>query len=90
MAASTKMRFSGWRRCPAWEWTPRNRSLPKSAIPRRPYPIGIEVGFAHSTVGFRKAAGREFYFFASPPKVKRSPVLKMRSLFFTPTGGLLT
>src|SRR6266478_1296924 len=37
-SASTRMQSSGWRRCPVWEWTQRSRSLPKSALPHRPFP----------------------------------------------------
>src|SRR5438445_10780152 len=36
-SASTKMPFSGWRRCRVWEWTQHSRSLPKSAPPQRPF-----------------------------------------------------
>jgi hypothetical protein len=33
-----KMPFSGWQRCPVWEWTQRSRSLPKSALSQQPFP----------------------------------------------------
>src|SRR5712691_7238957 len=33
-----KMAFSGWRKCPVWEWTQHNRSLPKSVPLQRPFP----------------------------------------------------
>jgi len=34
---STRMQSSGWRRCRVWEWIQRNRSLPRSAPPQRPF-----------------------------------------------------
>ena len=36
-SASIRMQFSGWRRCPAWEWTQHNRSLLKSVLPQQPF-----------------------------------------------------
>ena len=36
-SASTRMQSSGWRRCPVWEWIRRSRSLPKWALPQRPF-----------------------------------------------------
>ena len=37
-SVSIKMLSSGWRKCPVWEWTQRSRSLPKWALPQRPFP----------------------------------------------------
>ena len=38
LLSRTRMRSSGWRRCPVSEWTQRSRSLPKLALPQQRSP----------------------------------------------------
>ena len=49
-SASTRRRSSGWRRCPAWEWIRRSRSLPKwGPLPRHFLPASTFLpGWEHA------------------------------------------